>query len=66
MNGLNRHVSSRPFGVAFLRSLFGIDWREAMTLYEEIQELVLGLIWTAIAVAVGAVIGLLSWWIWYE
>lgn len=37
-----------------------------MTLYEEVQDLILGLIWTAIAAAVGAVIGLLSWWIWYE
>ena len=37
-----------------------------MNLHEEIQELFLGLIWTAIAAAVGAVIGLLSWWIWYE
>ena len=37
-----------------------------MNLHEEMQELILGLIWMAIAIAVGAVIGLLSWWIWYE
>jgi len=62
--GRKTHVYLLPFGAARLASQFGIDWRIFMTLFEEVQDFLISLIWTLVGICVLGIVGALCWWAW--